>query len=42
LHGRFLVLVAGGGTDGDDSWTVVGGNVGQCACGSDMYAGSSV
>jgi hypothetical protein len=41
LHRRFLVLFAGG-TDGDESWTVVGGDVVRCAGGGDVYAGSSV
>jgi hypothetical protein len=28
LHCCFLVLFAGGGTDGDESWTAIGGDVG--------------
>ncbi len=41
-HRRFLVLFAGDGTDGDESWTAIGGDIGRCARGGDVYAGSSV
>ncbi len=38
----FSFFFAGGGTDGDESWTAVVGDIGRCARGGDVYAGSSV
>ncbi len=38
----FRVFFAGGGTDGDETWTEVGGDVGRCVRGGDMYVDASV
>ncbi len=39
---RFRVFFAGGSTDGDEAWTEVGGDVGGCVRGGDMYVDASV
>ncbi len=39
---RFRIFFAGGGTNGDDSWTALGGDVGRCERVDDVYVEASV
>jgi hypothetical protein len=38
----FRVFFAGGGTDGDEAWTALRGDVERCERGGDMYVEASV
>jgi hypothetical protein len=41
-HRRFRIFFAGGGTDGDEVWTEIRGDVGRCVRGGDVYVDTSV
>ncbi len=34
---RFRIFFAGGGTDRDEAWTAIGGDIGRCERGGDVY-----
>ncbi len=36
---RFRVFFASGGTDGDEAWTAIGGDMGRCERGGDERGG---